>query len=261
MHLSTTAAALLAAFPLGASAHGFVQYITPQPPNPPTRHLGYDPGFRFSTPPPRVAGWYADNPDIGFVPPSSFSHPDIICHKSAVPGALHIPVRAGTNLTLQWLTWPESHVGPVMDYLAPCPGGDCSKVEKTGLRFTKIAQAGLKEGVTWETNWLHAWRVDELVRGGNFEWTVQVPKGLKAGAYVLRHEILALHSAWERGGAQAYPQCVNLMVEGDGGEVVELPEGGDVRGFYGEEDPGVLVNVYGGLTRYEFPGPEVWDGK
>lgn len=255
----TTTALLLLSLPALASAHGFVQYITPQPPNTPTRHLGYDPGFRFSSPAPRVAGWYADNPDIGFVPPSSFSHPDIICHKSAVPGALHIPVRAGTEIALQWLTWPESHVGPVMDYLARCEGGDCSKVDKTALKFTKIAQAGLKEGVTWETNWLKAWRVDDFMTRDNFTWTVTVPRGLKSGAYVLRHEILALHSAWEKGGAQAYPQCVNLMVEGDG--EVELPEGGDPRGFYGEEDKGILVNVYGGLTSYEFPGPKVWDGK
>lgn len=257
---TTTTTALLLSLPALASAHGFLQYITPLPPNPsPTRtHLGYDPGFRFSSPAPRIAGWYADNPDIGFVPPSSFSHPDIICHKSAVPGALHIPVRAGTQVALQWLTWPESHVGPVMDYLAECPGGDCSVVDKTGLKFVKIAQAGLKEGVTAGTDWLKAWRVGDL-REGNYTWTVTVPRGLKSGAYVLRHEILALHSAWERGGAQAYPQCVNLMVEGEG--EVELPEGGDVRGFYKEEDKGILINVYGGLTSYEFPGPEVWDGK
>ncbi|KAK0740149.1 glycosyl hydrolase family 61-domain-containing protein [Schizothecium vesticola] len=216
----TTTTLLLTTLPL-ASAHGFVQYITPLPPNPsPTVHLGYDPGFRFSSPAPRVAGWYADNPDIGFVPPSSFAHPDIICHKSAVPGATHIPVRAGTNLTLQWLTWPESHVGPVMDYLAACPGGDCSVVEKTGLRFTKIAQAGLKEGVTGGTNWLHAWRVDDLIRRDNFTWTVTVPEGLKAGAYVLRHEILALHSAWEKGGAQA---CTYLIPDGPGRYI--LPTG------------------------------------
>jgi len=73
-------AALLAA--KGVYAHGYVQYITANG----VQSLGYDPGFRFQNPAPAVAGWYANNPDIGFVPPTSYDNADIICHKSSQPG-------------------------------------------------------------------------------------------------------------------------------------------------------------------------------
>jgi hypothetical protein len=35
---------------------------------------------------------------------------------------------------------------------------------------------------------------------------VSIPSTLKPGAYVLRHEIIALHGARSDDGAQAYPQ-------------------------------------------------------
>jgi len=50
----------------------------------------------------------------------------------------------------------------------------------------------------------------------DFKWTFQVPYDLKAGEYVLRHEILALHGGWDTNGAQVYPQCINLGVTGRG---------------------------------------------
>lgn len=48
---------------------------------------------------------------------------------------------AGSELTLTWNTWPDSHKGPIMDYLAPC-NGECTSIDKNSLRFFKIAQKG-----------------------------------------------------------------------------------------------------------------------
>jgi lytic cellulose monooxygenase (C1-hydroxylating) len=108
---------------------------------------------------------------------------------------------------------------------------------------------------------LKAWVIDDLISKNNLTRTVQVLTGVKPGAYVLRYGILVLHSAWKKDGAQAYPQYINLMVEGDG--KVELPKGTDPRGWYTEEEKSVLVNVYdaGALAAYPFPEPKVWGGK
>jgi len=57
-------------------------------------------GSRFQNPAPSVPRWYADNPDIGFVPLQSFQNADIICHKSSRPGQDYVNVRAGSNITL-----------------------------------------------------------------------------------------------------------------------------------------------------------------
>jgi len=249
MLLTLAAAVLLTA--KGVAAHGFVQYIDAGG----SRYRGYDPGFRFQSPAPSVPGWYADNPDIGFVPPQSFQNADIICHKSSTPGQDYVNVRAGDNITLQWYTWPESHVGPIIDYLAPCPASGCTTVKKEELKFVKVAQQALKPSATAGTDWLKAWIIDDFIQGG-FKWTFKVPSDLKAGKYVLRHEILALHSAWDVNGAQAYPQCINLNVSGGGN--TEITGGSSPTTFYTAKDAGMNINVYNGLTQYPFPGPALW---
>ncbi|KAK0702373.1 glycoside hydrolase [Lasiosphaeris hirsuta] len=235
----------------GCAAHGFVQYIDGEG----IRYRGYDPGFRFQTPAPEVPGWYANNTDIGFVPPQSFQDADIICHKSAVPGHDYVNVQAGSNITLQWLTWPESHVGPIIDYLASCPERGCIDIDKKDLHFVKIAQQALKPGITSNTSWLKAWVIDDFIHR-DFKWHVQVPDNLPAGTYVLRHEIIALHSAWDVNGAQAYPQCINLNVTTGGSR--RITGGVPATSFYGAEDPGIHINVYNGMTDYPFPGPGLW---
>ncbi|GAB1319430.1 hypothetical protein MFIFM68171_09640 [Madurella fahalii] len=248
--LSNLAAVVLLAA-TEVAAHGFVQYIDADG----VQYQGYDPGFRYRDPAPRVPGWYANNTDIGFVPPQSFRDPDIICHKVARPGQEYVNVRAGSNITLQWLTWPESHVGPIIDYLAPCPSSGCADVDKTQLEFVKIAQQALKPGITPSTDWLKAWVVDDFIQNG-FKWVVTIPSDIKSGDYVLRHEIIALHGAWDTNGAQAYPQCINLRVT-DGGDT-EVSGGTSPMDFYNAEDPGIHISVYDGLTTYPYPGPSLW---
>lgn len=73
----------------------------------------------------------------------------------------------------------------------------------------------------------------------------------------MRHEIFALHIADHIGGAQSYPQCVNLNVTGSG--MVE-PVGLGAQGFYGEKDPGVLIDIWVFNGSYVIPGPKLRDG-
>ncbi|KAL2125852.1 hypothetical protein VTI74DRAFT_2498 [Chaetomium olivicolor] len=222
---------------------------------------GFDPRPNQVNYPSRVT-WSNAATDDGFVTPANYSHPDIICHTAGTSPPAHAPVRAGDKIHVQWNGWPIGHIGPVLSYLAPCNGtSGCTDVDKTALRWTKVddsrpvmelapdAKDPEQEGVPGQK-----WATDVLVAANN-SWQVAVPEGLKTGAYVLRHEIIALHFAGRKGGAQNYPICVNLWVEGvDGGMVLD---GFDARGFYKEEDPGVLVNVTAGLTQYVVPGPTV----
>lgn len=49
--------------------------------------------------------------------------------------------------------------------------------------------------------------IDCVPTANNNTGSLTIPSDLKAGNYVLRHEIIALHSAGQEDGAQAYPQC------------------------------------------------------
>ena len=137
--------------------------------------------------------WQAHNGDHANA--SVYDSPDVICQKMATPGTAHATLAAGDTVTLQWTAW--AHKGPVVDYLAPC-GGDCEGVDKTKLQFFKITGAGLVDGVTNGGTWAS----DELVANTS-SWITTIPKNIAAGNYVLRHEIIALHSAGE---PQNYPQ-------------------------------------------------------
>lgn len=241
MNLLKTLASL-ALFAAAADAHGHVRQITAGG----TTYVG---GLPHNAPA-NAVGWRANNQDNGFVEPNSFSSQDIICHKGATPPSNSVRVAAGGTLTLQWDTWPESHKGPVIDYLASC-GGSCSSVNKGSLSFAKIAQSGLISGSNPGT-----WASDQLIRNG-FSWNVQIPSNLAPGGYVLRHEIIALHSAGQANGAQAYPQCINIEVTSGGSA---RPSGVPGTSLYRANDPGILFNLYTSFSSYPIPGPALWRG-
>lgn len=213
-----------------------------------TEYEGYTSG-QVGSPSTGIA-WSADNQDNGFVGPDSYTSTDIACHKSAEPGPKAATIAAGGSLTLQWDTWPESHHGPVLDYLAKCAGDDCSSVSAGDLSFFKIDEAGLNDGAAQD------WASDDLIANGN-AWTVTIPEDIAPGQYVLRHEIIALHSAQDANGAQNYPQCINIEVTGSGSAE---PAGVAATELYTPEDPGISLSIYNGLTSYEIPGPAVYSG-
>jgi cellulase len=107
----------------------------------------------------------------------------------------------------------------------------------------------------------------------NNTWTVKIPVSLKAGNYVLRNEIIALHTAGTVGGAQNYPQsvqtalrrtkhvltsprCFNLKVTGGGTST--LPEGVPATKFYRPETKGIVFNIAANVAAYSIPGPALW---
>lgn len=177
---------------------------------------------------------------------ASYHSKDFICHRNAKPAPDAAQVHAGDKVQLHWTQWPgpEDHQGPILDYLASC-NGPCSNVEKASLKWTKIDEAGRFPNGTWAT---------DLLRNGGNTWNVTIPSDLAPGEYVLRNEIIALHSARNMGGAQHYMQCVNLNVTGTGHRELQ---GVSAAEFYNPTDPGILINVWQtqSLSSYHIPGP------
>lgn len=177
-------------------------------------------------------------------PVPDFTTKDITCNQNAQPAKLVADVNAGADVTFYWTTWPESHRGPVMTYLANC-GGDCSSVDPSSLSYFKIDHAGYEDGV---------WISDKIIANNN-SYSLKLPEDIAPGNYIIRHELLALHSAFESMGAQFYPVCANIKVSGSG---TANPPGVTFPGAYKPDDAGILVNIYNGLTSYQIPGPSVY---
>ncbi|KAF9877200.1 hypothetical protein CkaCkLH20_05466 [Colletotrichum karsti] len=206
----------------------------------------------YNSNPPLVAGWSTNQRDNGFVEPNNYNQPDIICHREGASGKGRITVTAGDTIQLQWTEWPDSHKGPVMDFLANC-NGPCNGIDKTALRFFKIDGAGLIDAPQ-QTN---KWAATALIDNGN-AWLVRIPENIAPGHYVLRHDIIALHSAGQSNGAQSYPQCINLEITGDG---TYYPPGVPGTALYGKDDPGIFYNIYRDkVNDYVIPGPSIISG-
>ncbi|KAJ5832645.1 hypothetical protein N7474_000956 [Penicillium riverlandense] len=205
--------------------------------------------YPYENDPPKVIAWSEDELDDGFINGTEYSGPNIICHKNAKPGALEAPVTAGGTVELQWTDWPSDHHGPVITYMANC-NGDCASVDKTKLEFFKIDQGGM---IT-DDPVPGTWATDNLIANNNSR-TVTIPSSIKSGNYVLRHEIIALHSAENKNGAQNYPQCLNLKVTGGGSD---SPSGTLGTELYKDTDPGILVDIWNALSTYVIPGPALY---
>lgn len=88
-----------------------------------------------------------------------------------------------------------------------------------------------------------------------------MPSCIAPGQYLLRAEIIALHSASKSMGAQFYMGCAQINVSSSGsksGTTVSFP------GAYGQSDAGILVSIYdskgnpkGNGQPYKIPGPSV----
>ncbi|KAI1262406.1 glycosyl hydrolase family 61-domain-containing protein [Xylariaceae sp. FL1019] len=197
--------------------------------------------------PPDIAAWYAEDLDSGFVAPDAYGTADINCHINSDPGALTESVTAGGTVEFQWTVWPHN-IGPVLTYVAACDG-DCSAVDKTELLWVKIDESGIDyDTQTWASQVL----IDQ-----NSTWTTTVPSTLKAGNYVFRHEIIALHGASSVNGAQNYPFCFNIAIVGSG---TDEPVGTLGTELYREDDPGIYFNPYTTITDYAMPGPTLYTG-
>lgn len=249
---SFTKSAVLAAIAGAATvaAHGHVITVVADGQS----YEGFDPTSAPYGPQPDSITWSNGATDNGYVLSSAMQDPDIICHLDATNAALTAPVAAGSDVAITWNQWPESHHGPIIDYIADC-GGDCATVDKTTLKWVKIAEMGqLELGAGSGT--VGKWAADLLIENG-LSWTVTIPSSIKAGNYVLRHEVIALHEGGTEGKTQMYPQCINLEITGSG---TDTPEGVVGTELYTSTDAGINYNIYNDESNptYVIPGPALY---
>ncbi len=92
---------------------------------------------------------------------------------------------------------------------------------------------------------IEQWENEKLIQQGYRDY-IQLPSDIKPGRYILRTELVALHSNSYTsvpglGGPQFFTHCFNVDIKGDG---TATPPGVKFPGGYKNADPGVKFNLY-----------------
>ncbi|KAI0015184.1 glycoside hydrolase family 61 protein [Xylariomycetidae sp. FL0641] len=181
------------------------------------------------------------------------SSQDIICQKQGTTSDQVIAVQAGDELGAffghviggaQFANDPDnpiakSHHGPVTAWLAKVDDGAAASASKTGLAWFKVWEDTFDPGSK-------KWGVDNMV--SNQGWVkFDLPQCIAPGDYLMRVEILALHSAKARMAAQFYMSCAQLRVGGSGTFAPSSSQTVSFPGAYKQDDPSILINIYGAM--------------
>lgn len=179
------------------------------------------------------------------------------CNDNGTAGALQLTatVEAGSSITAYWnQVWPHAY-GPMLVYLAQCPGDSCTPVSSNDLQWFKIDQCGLINGTVYDGVW-----GDGVMIVQNSSWTTVIPKEVPTGNYLIRFETIALHSL----PAQFYPECAQISITNGGSLAPSSSELVSFPGAYSNTDPGLTVDIYGTaaetMTTYPIPGPALYSG-
>lgn len=126
----------------------------------------------------------------------------------------------------------KSHKGPIMYYLAKVD--DAASASSAGLKWFKIDED------TFDTK-TAKWGVDNMIAQNGWSYA-KIPECIAPGQYLMRAELLALHSAYSSGGAQFYQSCAQLNISSSGTfvptQTVAFP------GAYKQNDPSILVQIW-----------------
>ncbi|KAL1597140.1 hypothetical protein SLS60_008722 [Paraconiothyrium brasiliense] len=200
------------------------------------RYNGWNANGDLKAYPSDTPAWYTTNAGGGPLHPSDANQPQIVCAKGGSNANISAPVAAGADVRLRW--WMVDQAWP----------------------FVKLEDRGWINSSTYQEGY---WATDDLI-ANNGTWTVRIPPKLSPGEYVLRHEIIALHVAftstgpYSLDGAEFYPQCVSLKVEGSGTKAII--GGVDAKTLYKGDEPGLTLNIHTAPDHsgYVMPGPPVW---
>lgn len=188
---------------------------------------------------------------------------DIRCNAGTRGVSGKCPVKAGSTVTIEMHQQPGdrscgqeaiggAHYGPVNVYLSKV--SDASSADGS-TPWYKIfadswsAKGTVGDGDNWGTNDLNSCcgKMDVLI-----------PADTPSGDYLLRSEVIALHTAGGSGGAQFYISCYQITVAGSSGSAV--PAGVSLPGALKASDPGILINIHAKVANYVNPGPAVIAG-
>jgi hypothetical protein len=199
--------------------------------------------------------------------------PTVNCGTGAPNAALVVDAMPGSNLTWDWRTaslgnWPHNtgtfsisapcpvHVfdrivctpsGPMLTYLASCGSTTCDQFDSRTAKWFKIDQVGKDSSGTWVQQQISQFLHSPHTRSISFRYTVDgnvystnLPENLAPGEYLVRHEIIALHLATEKGKAEFYPSCQQIKVGGSGTGVPSQDQLVLFPGAYSDDDPGIF---------------------
>jgi cellulase len=181
-------------------------------------------------------------PETNF-PVEDVNSPNLACGQPGHVDSTVIQVPAGSQVAGYWWTdiyggqHPDnpiaaSHKGPVTYWLARVDDAATAGLE--GLEWFKVAEDNLDTSTG-------TWGVDNVVSNDGWH-SFHLPECIADGQYLLRVELLALHSAGGTGGAQFYGSCAQIEVTGGGdfspAETAQIP------GSYSAEDPSIKIAIY-----------------
>ncbi|CAE7212184.1 unnamed protein product [Rhizoctonia solani] len=185
---------------------------------------------------------------------------DLVCGFGATPGSVVASAKPGDTLVYSWANdlaengnWIHD-TGPVMMYFAQVPAGQTADTfTGEGAQWFKTDQAGKKN---------NKWVQGSFMSGATFK--TKIPETLANGDYLVRHEIVALHNAENKGGVEFYPSCFQLRVKNSnaGNATVTATPTLSFPGSYTANDPGLLVNVFAQApdgSEYQFPAGPIAD--
>ncbi|ORY14200.1 glycoside hydrolase family 61 protein-like protein [Clohesyomyces aquaticus] len=204
-----------------------------------------------------TAPWLPQRPWISNNPIFETTNTSLSCNVpgTSIPAQSYIPILPGQSISAVYYSWVHT-VGPMIVWLTPC-GTSCSTLDPSTALWFKIAERGLLSGDILEGMWFQR----DFVKwdGSPSLWTEKLPEGLKAGKYLVRHEIVSLHSA---NRPQFYAECANLEVGGTGDRVPGEEYLVGIPGVWSMDQPEINIDVYdpvvGNQTTYKIPGPPVW---
>ncbi|KAK3368469.1 glycoside hydrolase [Podospora didyma] len=142
-----------------------------------------------------------------------------------------------------------SHKGPISTYMARVD--NAATASPTGLKWFKIHEDAFNTATG-------KWGVDNMIANKGWAYA-NIPTCLAPGQYLLRQELIALHSAYSSMGAQFYQSCAQLNVSSARtfvpSQTVSIPSA------YQQNDPSILIQIWvnsvpdNGRKPYQAPGP------
>lgn len=179
-------------------------------------------------------------------PVTDVTSKDIVCNVNGQTGVADTVAAAeGDTIKVQWDQ--SGHPGPI-----------------THMLFGPVDSAKAATGVgSWfkidELDYVDGKWANQIMEANNMTHEFKLPTGLASGEYLLRSEMLALHSSQTLDGAQFYIGCAQLKITGTGkegacGPSIKLP------GAYTAKDADIYIpNFYNGFdpTNYAAPGGPV----
>ena len=207
----------------------------------------------------------SDNPQQATFPIKgvSTSNTDLACGINGENGVARVcPANAGSKLTFEWRTWPDaqqpgsidsSHKGPCTVYMKKV--ADATTDKAAGDGWFKI----FEEDYDTETG---KWCTEKLI-SNNGHLSVDIPKDLAPGPYLVRPELLALHQADKTPpDPQFYVGCAQIFLQSSGSAVPSGKDTTSIPGYVDMSNPAMTFNIWTNSGKTPFPsfGPKVYTG-